>query len=383
MKIDCPTCGEAHDLSDMDMSFARPDAYFAVRPSRREERWVLNPDLAALDGERFFVRGLVELPVRGGEHPFRWGAWARVSEAAFRRYEALWDDPERDREPPFVGALASQLPGYPQTLGLPVTVRLGGGTRRPTFTVDDAAHPLAAEQRQGVYLERVLEILFPVLHRDAVPPLGAPRMATLEEDRWRLLDAVDAVASRAHGAPYWMPDDETRGSLRTGDAAKLLFEIEASDEDGRAARHVERMWVEVDHRRGEGDEPPFSGTLANAAFNPGLTRRGMRVWFGPRHVVDVQSGPDGPMASDAAPVHCRAHGPSFPCYLCGHLASGEGKGFHTGEDPGNPRPDAWCDACEAVLEREGEWNERSEAHADVTLVCGGCYDAAEESSRSD
>ena len=45
-------------------------------------------------------------------------------------------------------------------------------------------------------------------------------------------------------------------------------------------------------------------------------------------------------------------------------------------DTDEERPHAWCDACDAVLMREGEWNEVSEAHAQVTMVCSGCYDRA-------
>lgn len=34
---------------------------------------------------------------------------------------------------------------------------------------------------------------------------------------------------------------------------------------------------------------------------------------------------------------------------------------------------AWCAACDEVLEREGEWNDRSEAFAGIRPVCRGCY----------
>jgi hypothetical protein len=43
------------------------------------------------------------------------------------------------------------------------------------------------------------------------------------------------------------------------------------------------------------------------------------------------------------------------------------------EDEGDDDLAAWCSACDEVLMREGEWNEVSEAHADIKLVCEFCF----------
>jgi hypothetical protein len=378
MKIRCSTCHEVHDLSDLQIGYERPDAWYAVRPDQREQRWEMDKDLAVLDGERFFIRGVAWIPVHG-EEPWAWGVWAAVDEDHFRRYEALFDSPRDEHEPPFPGRIANQLPGYPQTLGLAVTIRPASGTRRPGFVVNDAAHPLAAEQRSGVHLERVLEMLSPFLHRDLPQPHGAPRFATLDEDRWRLLDVAESWAQRT--GPIWFPEEETRASIQPGGEAKLLWEIIASDVEGQAATHVERMWVEVDHREGSGGETLYTGTLANDPYNPGFTRYGTRVWFTPRHVADVQASDDEPPASQGAEFRCSGHGASFPTYVCTHLFNAQDQGFHAAEDPGNPRPDAWCDRCHAVHLREGGWTEASEKFTQITLACGTCYDIIEENNR--
>jgi hypothetical protein len=69
--------------------------------------------------------------------------------------------------------------------------------------------------------------------------------------------------------------------------------------------------------------------------------------------------------------------------VCTHLFHGVDQGFHAAEDPGNPRPDAWCDRCHAVHLREGGWMEASEKFTQITLACGTCYDIIEENSRRD
>ena len=377
MKIRCATCDELHDLSDMQVGYERPDAWYAVRPDEREARWELGPDLAALDGERFFVRGVLPVPVHGEPRPYAWGVWAAVDEADFRACQAAYR--ERQAPPSFRGRLANQLSGYPQTLGVPVSARPGDEGERPSFTVDDAAHRLAAEQRGGIFVERVLELVSPALHGSAPEPMGAPRFATLEADHWRILDVEASWRSRS--GPAWYPDAQARASVPVGGGAKLLWEIVASDTEGRAATHVERMWVDVDYRTGDGARVLYSGTLANDPHNPGLARWGTRVWFTPAHVADSYEAEHGPLASDGAPMRCRGHGPSFPTYVCTHLAQGTDQGFHVADDPGNPRPDAWCDRCDAVRLREGGWTDASEAVADITLACGGCYDAMEENNR--
>jgi hypothetical protein len=80
-------------------------------------------------------------------------------------------------------------------------------------------------------------------------------------------------------------------------------------------------------------------------------------------------------------VHCGQHGKQQATFVCHHivqsLATNERVGFFTADDPDNPRPDAWCAACEKkVWETGGEWNDESEAFARVTMVCGACYDRA-------
>ncbi len=80
-------------------------------------------------------------------------------------------------------------------------------------------------------------------------------------------------------------------------------------------------------------------------------------------------------------VECSEHGPQQATYVCQHIVLGlrgdEARGFWSAADSGNPRPDAWCTACNEFLhEKGGDWNDVTEAFASVTLLCGACYDRA-------
>jgi MinD superfamily P-loop ATPase len=37
---------------------------------------------------------------------------------------------------------------------------------------------------------------------------------------------------------------------------------------------------------------------------------------------------------------------------------------------------AWCNECEAVRQKNGGWNDESEAFAQITMICDACFEAA-------
>ena len=169
-RIRCATCGEEHDLSDMEPTFARPDAFIAVPVEERERRTRHSDDWCVVRGEpgerdRYFYRAVLPVPVRGEGRDVNWGVWVEVAERDYGRIADLWEAPDQHEAPPFAAALANALADYPPTSGLPGTLHLVSASRRPVFRLDPALdHPLAAEQRDGVYAERVLEWLARQLH---------------------------------------------------------------------------------------------------------------------------------------------------------------------------------------------------------------------------
>jgi len=76
-----------------------------------------------------------------------------------------------------------------------------------------------------------------------------------------------------------------------------------------------------------------------------------------------------------------------PAFVCQHLFLQHRKkeyspiGFYQPtQDPGDPDDDleAWCAACDEVLGRVGEWNDESEAFADIKVLCSGCFERIRE-----
>jgi hypothetical protein len=112
----------------------------------------------------YFIRGLITIPVLDADDAFRYGVWSSLSETSFRRVVELWDDPARVEEEPYFGWLSNSLPGYPDTLGLPLDVVTPVLELRPSFLLHDGEHPLVREQREGITTNRIRELAELNLH---------------------------------------------------------------------------------------------------------------------------------------------------------------------------------------------------------------------------
>lgn len=77
-------------------------------------------------------------------------------------------------------------------------------------------------------------------------------------------------------------------------------------------------------------------------------------------------------------VTCESHGASRPAFVCQHLNKNTYTGFHEAFES-NPLIEtdddyqAWCDECEKMRQREGEWNDVSEGFAKIRLICDQCF----------
>lgn len=162
----CRTCGNHHAELPMAFGADAPALYFLIPEEERASRCDLTPDLCLIDGEHLFIRGVIEIPVVDGPHPFAWGVWASLSKASLQRVFEMWEVEGREAEPPYFGWLSTSLPLYPETLHLKTHVHTRPVGQRPLIELEPTDHPLAVEQRQGITMERVREIAERLLHDD-------------------------------------------------------------------------------------------------------------------------------------------------------------------------------------------------------------------------
>src|ERR1041384_2492430 len=74
------------------------------------------------------------------------------------------------------------------------------------------------------------------------------RLPTLERDYWQLRSGEEAHRKRPKD--FWIPPLEQRQNLTRGQAAKLMFDIESTDDAGKIHLEGERMWGIVAERCG-------------------------------------------------------------------------------------------------------------------------------------
>jgi hypothetical protein len=83
------------------------------------------------------------------------------------------------------------------------------------------------------------------------------------------------------------------------------------------------------------------------------------------------------MTDDDERVQCADHGQGRATYVCRHLAADPVQPwFGEPASAERPWPDAWCTACNAAFEAEGEWNERNESAIEISVLCHRCYEDA-------
>ena len=147
----CSRCGEEHEGLPHDLAFDAPMHWDGGKSDNDE----LTDDLCVWTDDAgepaFFIRGLLTLPVLDADDDFRFGVWSSLSGASFERIVELWDDPARIEEDPYFGWLSNSIPGYPDTVSLPLSVITGSLELRPSFLLHDGDHPLIREQREGDY----------------------------------------------------------------------------------------------------------------------------------------------------------------------------------------------------------------------------------------
>ncbi|MFD5145872.1 DUF2199 domain-containing protein [Streptomyces sp. NPDC058401] len=147
----------------MSYSITAPDVW---EPSfEGDPDSMLSPDQCVVKGQHFFIKGLIEIPVIGGQDVFSWGVWVSLSRDDFARALEVRNAEHRDAEKPYFGWLSTELALYSEgTTNLKTNAHTRPVGKRPLIELEPTDHPLAVEQRTGITRDRVREIAMAVLH---------------------------------------------------------------------------------------------------------------------------------------------------------------------------------------------------------------------------
>jgi hypothetical protein len=156
----CSRCGKRHEGLPA-LGFGAPAYWDEGLRETDPDKNRLESDICIIQGTNFFIRGLLEVPVKGTDAVLVWNLWVTQSEANFHDYvDSLPKSPARVT----FGYLANRLPGYADSLNLPTQVHWRPEGLRPWIELPPKPHPLCRDWLDGIAPERAAAFAEAVLH---------------------------------------------------------------------------------------------------------------------------------------------------------------------------------------------------------------------------
>ena len=130
----CSCCGESYD--DFSVAYNEPnyDLHLDNKMSMKGE------DFCIMDGEYYFIRCILEIPIINHTHPFTWGVWVSQSKTNFEIYKDNFKKDTKDRHT--FGYLSNELNEYSGSQGLHAQVCFQNDGNRPKVILEEAENQL-------------------------------------------------------------------------------------------------------------------------------------------------------------------------------------------------------------------------------------------------
>jgi hypothetical protein len=137
----------------VEPAFFRPDVFHGDHAEEdvrdRDDIWALRGHTTP---DRYFVRGTLPVVLTSPPAFFHWSLWAELDEAHAARPMELWNGEDRSAFELVPALLANHVAGDPDTIGLPVALRLcADPSMRPRMLFrDEFDHPFVRDCIEGI-----------------------------------------------------------------------------------------------------------------------------------------------------------------------------------------------------------------------------------------
>lgn len=165
----CDTCEDWHTGPSLDWGYSAPFYWeddhevsdgSSPPPIDPLPEWFLNDDFCVVQGEHYFVRGVIHVPIVGTADTFCWGVWGSLSRQNFEKLIAALNDADPIELLPMFSWLSNQIEEYDEdTLNLKMYAHFADLDERPKFELEPTEHQLSEEFYHGITAERVKEIM--------------------------------------------------------------------------------------------------------------------------------------------------------------------------------------------------------------------------------
>ena len=159
----CSCCGQIYERLPLCFGSDYPDHYFSVPPEEREQRIELKESLCVVDGEHFFHRGRLTIPITDYTENLVFNVWTSLSAANFNIRMRLWNDPNRMSHEPYFGWLQTIVPSYGNTINIKTIAIEQEVGLIPEIRSIEESHALTIDQQNGIKYERATEIVGKIL----------------------------------------------------------------------------------------------------------------------------------------------------------------------------------------------------------------------------
>jgi hypothetical protein len=159
----CSICDQTH-FGLVDLGTNKPDAWLhgpevAKNILHEDLKSFLSDDLCIVNGESYFVRCVLYLPIIGTlNERFGYGVWSSLSKPNFMKYRDTFNVPNQDHSEPWFGWLSNSLKGYPESFELKCNVFPQKDRQRPLIQLEETEHLLSIEQHRGITMDRLFEL---------------------------------------------------------------------------------------------------------------------------------------------------------------------------------------------------------------------------------
>jgi len=161
----CTTCGQEHGPLPSALGAQAPDYWLDLPPDQRAYG-KLDEETCVVNNEYFFLKGTIDVPIRGEDGFFTFMVWVALAQADFERVLAQWNNPLRANQPALPAWLATQVPGYPASINLKTNLHLNELGVRPSVILAPSNHPLSIEQRAGITRANIQAIVELLIHAE-------------------------------------------------------------------------------------------------------------------------------------------------------------------------------------------------------------------------
>jgi hypothetical protein len=152
----CSCCGKTYELP-LCFGSDYPYHYYSIPPEEREKRIELTESLCVIDGQHFFHRGRITIPINDYDEDLVFNVWTSISRENFEIRNDLWNDPARVNQPPYFGWLQTSVSTYGNTINIKTVARENEAGLIPSIEVIEKDHPLRYDQEHGISFKTALD----------------------------------------------------------------------------------------------------------------------------------------------------------------------------------------------------------------------------------